>query len=545
MYNTVDVRRTEQAVGWQVLSSGTRSSATKTFGSNASSSDASGSDVSSSDASGTKSLGSTPSGPTAPGSGTFGETSSPQCDGNEPFRWLSDSQLIARADQVARSEHEAGLHLLDALLEMERRSLCLELGYSSLFDYCTRKWLFSRSKAGRYIAVARATRRHPVLRQLLERRSLTIGNAAILVGVLTDGNNAEVLTRAAGRTYAEIEEIVSSLKPAREVRDLIRPIGHAPTRNGAGTDGIKGVTGQRVAELDRVEGRPAEARAGEHTAEENAATYRQGVEAADFESRSRSAVGEDAADSEPGSADAIGTDAANPLSDDSQTGTRYQIRFSASSEFTDKLDRARRILSSRASLEDVFGALLDEFLERRDPARREARRTTRCEARRTAQRKPRRAARRQARQEAECGARSKQRSGGRIAPVEEGRIVGRGGDDLRWRDVEDGAQNPARCNRVDDHKREGDPGDAPRTSPRRRSRHIPARVRDAVFARDGGRCTYVGDDGVPCRSTRHLQIDHIVPFSRGGDHSIENLRLLCGQHNRFEASRVLETREQS
>jgi hypothetical protein len=50
-----------------------------------------------------------------------------------------------------------------------------------------------------------------------------------------------------------------------------------------------------------------------------------------------------------------------------------------------------------------------------------------------------------------------------------------------------------------------------------RSRHIPAAVRDEVRERDGGRCTFVGDDGTRCDSTRDLQIDHIRPFARGGE----------------------------
>jgi 5-methylcytosine-specific restriction endonuclease McrA len=68
-----------------------------------------------------------------------------------------------------------------------------------------------------------------------------------------------------------------------------------------------------------------------------------------------------------------------------------------------------------------------------------------------------------------------------------------------------------------------------------RSRHIPQAIQDAVFARDKGRCTYVGRDGKRCSSTWNLHIDHIIPFARGGGHSVDNLRLLCGRHNQLEA----------
>ena len=71
-----------------------------------------------------------------------------------------------------------------------------------------------------------------------------------------------------------------------------------------------------------------------------------------------------------------------------------------------------------------------------------------------------------------------------------------------------------------------------------RRRTLPAAVRDEVFARDGGRCTYVGACGIPCGSTHNLQIDHIEPFARGGSGKLDNLRLLCAQHNRLEAARA-------
>jgi 5-methylcytosine-specific restriction endonuclease McrA len=66
-----------------------------------------------------------------------------------------------------------------------------------------------------------------------------------------------------------------------------------------------------------------------------------------------------------------------------------------------------------------------------------------------------------------------------------------------------------------------------------RSRHIPDAVRDAVFLRDQGRCTYVGADGHQCGETRGVQLDHINPFSCGGTHTVDNLRVTCGPHNRY------------
>jgi 5-methylcytosine-specific restriction endonuclease McrA len=63
-------------------------------------------------------------------------------------------------------------------------------------------------------------------------------------------------------------------------------------------------------------------------------------------------------------------------------------------------------------------------------------------------------------------------------------------------------------------------------------------VRDEVFSRDHGRCTYVGPDGRRCDATRGLQVDHVVPVAQGGGGEIGNLRLLCAQHNRLLAERL-------
>ena len=50
-----------------------------------------------------------------------------------------------------------------------------------------------------------------------------------------------------------------------------------------------------------------------------------------------------------------------------------------------------------------------------------------------------------------------------------------------------------------------------------------------ILDRDGWRCVY-------CGSTDELEIDHIVPFSRGGACSIDNAQVLCGPCNRSKGA---------
>ncbi len=98
-------------------------------------------------------------------------------------------------------------------------------------------------------------------------------------------------------------------------------------------------------------------------------------------------------------------------------------------------------------------------------------------------------------------------------------------------------REPARTESSREHGSPDDPADTP-PHPRR----IPLRVRDEVFARDHGRCTFVGPDGRRCDATCGLQIDHIVPVAQGGTGEIGNLRLLCAQHNRLLAERLAGAR---
>jgi hypothetical protein len=79
------------------------------------------------------------------------------------------------------------------------------------------------------------------------------------------------------------------------------------------------------------------------------------------------------------------------------------------------------------------------------------------------------------------------------------------------------------------------------TNPRRRS--IPVWIRDIVFKRDGGRCTYTSSDGLRCEERGGLEYDHILPWAKGGaSNDPANVRLLCRTHNALEAARIFGPR---
>ncbi len=66
-------------------------------------------------------------------------------------------------------------------------------------------------------------------------------------------------------------------------------------------------------------------------------------------------------------------------------------------------------------------------------------------------------------------------------------------------------------------------------------RYISPKVKKEVLERDGGCCTYRNKDGSVCGSRWSVEFDHIKPVAIGGVSSVENLRLLCRNHNQLMA----------
>lgn len=64
-----------------------------------------------------------------------------------------------------------------------------------------------------------------------------------------------------------------------------------------------------------------------------------------------------------------------------------------------------------------------------------------------------------------------------------------------------------------------------------RSRYIARNVVRLVWTRDEGKCRY-------CGSTEDLELDHIIPFSKGGSNTANNIHLLCLPCNRSKSAKV-------
>jgi hypothetical protein len=71
------------------------------------------------------------------------------------------------------------------------------------------------------------------------------------------------------------------------------------------------------------------------------------------------------------------------------------------------------------------------------------------------------------------------------------------------------------------------------TSPK--GRYMPAALRRFVCERDGNQCTFVDASGRRCTERRGLEFHHRDPYGLGGDHSPDNVCLMCHAHNAYLA----------
>ena len=63
-------------------------------------------------------------------------------------------------------------------------------------------------------------------------------------------------------------------------------------------------------------------------------------------------------------------------------------------------------------------------------------------------------------------------------------------------------------------------------------RFISSAVRVRVWIRDGGKCK-------SCGAQANLQFDHVIPVSKGGSSTEENIELLCKSCNQRKAGRIM------
>jgi hypothetical protein len=317
---------------------------------------------------------------------------------------VSDDDLLHRLSELLRQSRRVESELVAHIGEVDERRLYAREAFPSMFAYSTEVLHLSEHEAYLRIAVARASRKHPMLLTMLGDGRLHLSGIAKLAPYLTKANRGTLLARAAGKSKREIEELVAELSPKPDVPAAMRKLPERP---------------------EKTKPTPAPQLVPDRVAIESPA---------------------------PGKAQPAVVEPLAP--------TRYKIQFTASAELHDKLVRLKALMRSSVPDGDLAAIIEEAVTEKLE----------RLESRRFAKTK---------------------------APRKS----------LEQTD----------------------------TSPS--SRYIPAPVRRTVSERDGNRCTYADAHGKRCSERHQLEFHHDEPYGRGGDHSPENVQMMCPAHNAYLAER--------
>jgi 5-methylcytosine-specific restriction endonuclease McrA len=402
------------------------------------------------------------------------------------------------------------LKILRYLNEVERRRLYVPRGYASLYDFCTDYLGYSRSGAMRRIHAARCIERFPQVAELLRSGEFTLTVAAMISRVLTEGNAEEIISYVRGKSTRDVEMLVARHQPDFMLRDRVRPVCvMVPDLNKNDSSHFPGAGKNLNQHVD------------------NKADKNRGVSAdtMGIESDAPAPAVGPTVHSSGAATDSAGCEPGPEEVERVLITQKYKLEFAVDQGFMEKLGRVRSFLSTKypggLSLEAVFDITMTDFLDRHSPEGRVRRRS----------------ARRERKQEEKTLPGNKKRECPDNEPSDRDKHSARKGGE-RCRKALAGGREALPVEKQRGLKPCGGVRRSTGRSTAKRSRHILPAVRDEVFTRDGSRCTFIGDDGKRCDSDWNLQIDHIVPFAKGGNNSPENLRLLCAKHNRLAAEKA-------
>jgi hypothetical protein len=128
-----------------------------------------------------------------------------------PLENLPLSVLANRLNQLMSRERHCRAEFLRHLAEFDRRRGYLELGYGSLFVYCTDFLKMAGATAYRRTAAARLIAKFPAILPFLRDGQITTKSLCDLRKVFNEDNHRELLERASRMNDEEIELLAATL----------------------------------------------------------------------------------------------------------------------------------------------------------------------------------------------------------------------------------------------------------------------------------------------------------------------------------------------
>ena len=264
---------------------------------------------------------------------------------------MSDEELLRSLSDVLKQSRRVEADLVAHIAEVDQRRLYAREAAPSMHAYCIDVLHLSEPETALRIHVARASRRHPMLLEMLRDGRIHLSGMALLAPHLTAQNRRGLLKRATHKTRRQIEEIVAELRPRPDVPAAMRKL-PAPRAATATTVDLRLDNGGPANSLN------SKALPGEHRLNDVGQ-----VNSLNSSALERSSLPGDARPARERRVPA----AVEPLAP-----ARYQVKFTASQELHDKLERLQALMRSTVPDGDLgvlIEAAVTEKLERLEAKR--------------------------------------------------------------------------------------------------------------------------------------------------------------------------------
>src|SRR5262245_18289157 len=287
---------------------------------------------------------------------------------------LTNHQLIAQVQELARHERETTASLVAHLAELDARKLYLGQGCSSLYTYCVTVLHLSEGEAYMRMRAARLSRRFPVVVDKLESGALNLSTLKLLGPILTTENHKALLAEAEHKSKRQVEELVARVAPQPAVAASIRKLPVAPAaamQPDALADAMLGAAPRIrfVGPALRIAAPEVAASVSPVTGDTEAESLKAAIQAA-VAGAVAGAVRASASDALPAEPQPKGTVAAKPAVIAPLAPELYRIEFTANAPTLAKLRKAQDLLrhliptGDRAAIVDRALTMLIAHLEK-------------------------------------------------------------------------------------------------------------------------------------------------------------------------------------
>jgi hypothetical protein len=144
---------------------------------------------------------------------------------------LANADLLAALSRIVRRGNEITAELLVHLAELDERQLFLELGFPSLFAYCTEALGLCEATAGRRVAAVRVCRQYPKAFARVASGKLHVSALCLLKQHLNAENATELFEACSWKGSRQIEQLLAARFPRPDVRERFQRLPSKVTLN--------------------------------------------------------------------------------------------------------------------------------------------------------------------------------------------------------------------------------------------------------------------------------------------------------------------------